>query len=268
MIRVKCPNTACGKMLRVEDKHAGKRGKCPVCGQVLLAPTAQGPAATTAPAICTAPPAPSLPSHPSDDATTIANPSNTAPSPEAEAGPIARPQRMYSALYYFGYNGGLLGAAIVAASAAGSRTANELYAAIGYWLCLAWSIVVFSHFWYTAWAAIQDGHTSPTPGRAVGFLFVPFLNIFWAFRAIGGYPRQYEAYCQRHSVDATPPSEVAFTLIPVLLPLALLLGLVIPVLGILLAAISLVLFNVVISKVCRAVNVLVTLEGVRTQGRT
>ena len=44
-IEFKCP---CGKQLRIDDKYAGKRGKCPGCGRVLVIPDVAGGAATDA----------------------------------------------------------------------------------------------------------------------------------------------------------------------------------------------------------------------------
>lgn len=46
-ITIKCE---CGKVLKVADEHAGKRGKCPACGAVLTIPSSgQEEAATAAP---------------------------------------------------------------------------------------------------------------------------------------------------------------------------------------------------------------------------
>ena len=45
-IAVKC---ACGKALRVKDEHAGKRGKCPACGQVFVIPSGGSPQAARDP---------------------------------------------------------------------------------------------------------------------------------------------------------------------------------------------------------------------------
>src|ERR1700681_1097261 len=53
--------------------------------------------------------------------------------------------------------------------------ASELYVAAA--IPLLFSGVVFSVLIYTMWAAIQDGHVRTTPGRAVGFLFIPIYSI-------------------------------------------------------------------------------------------
>ena len=52
MIKVKCPNAACGKVLTVKDEYAGKKGKCPDCGKELLIPKA----GTSPPAAGSSPP--------------------------------------------------------------------------------------------------------------------------------------------------------------------------------------------------------------------
>lgn len=50
---------------------------------------------------------------------------------------------------------------------------------------------------YRAWCAIQDMEGVPprtTPGKAVGFLFIPFFNLYWMFVAIYGLAQDYNSY--------------------------------------------------------------------------
>jgi hypothetical protein len=51
---------------------------------------------------------------------------------------------------------------------------------------------------YKAWAVIQDGHASTTPEKAVGFIFIPFYNFYWIFKAWHGLARDYNRYIGRH----------------------------------------------------------------------
>ena len=44
------------------------------------------------------------------------------------------------------------------------------------------------------WAAIQDGYARTTPGKAIGFMFIPFFNIYWMFQAIWGYSKDYNNF--------------------------------------------------------------------------
>ena len=55
---------------------------------------------------------------------------------------------------------------------------------------------------YKSWNVIEDGVTPVTAVKAIGFLFIPFFNIYWFFRVWGGYPVQYNNYLERHRLSA------------------------------------------------------------------
>jgi hypothetical protein len=69
---------------------------------------------------------------------------------------------------------------------------------------LTFRAVVFCKWLYRVWSAIQDDHSRITPGRAVGLLFVPFFNFYWAFRAIAGIPGEYNAFVARRALVGAP----------------------------------------------------------------
>ena len=56
---------------------------------------------------------------------------------------------------------------------------------------MLFGVVVQSVFLYKIWAAIQGVHARTTPGRAVGFMFIPFYNLYWVFQAVGGWAPDY-----------------------------------------------------------------------------
>jgi len=56
--------------------------------------------------------------------------------------------------------------------------------------------------WYKSWAAIQDGHARTTPGKAIGFLFIPLFDFYWIFQAVWGLSKDFNAYLQRNSIPA------------------------------------------------------------------
>ena len=60
---------------------------------------------------------------------------------------------------------------------------------------------------YRFWQIIQDGFASTTPGKAVGFLFIPFFNFYWFFRAYFGLAKDQNRYIARH-FDSKPGVEV------------------------------------------------------------
>lgn len=68
------------------------------------------------------------------------------------------------------------------------------------WAPLLLSIIVTWILVYKAWAAIQDGRARTTPGKALGFLFIPIFNIYWLFVAIGGWGTEFNAFADRQRV--------------------------------------------------------------------
>ncbi len=57
---------------------------------------------------------------------------------------------------------------------------------------------------YRAWYALQDGHARTTPGKAVGFMFIPFYNFYWMFVAGYGWSQDYNLFTQRHNQTDAP----------------------------------------------------------------
>jgi hypothetical protein len=68
-------------------------------------------------------------------------------------------------------------------------------------------IACYSVLLYRAWALIQDGRLRPTPGRAVGFLFIPFFNTYWFFVAVFGLARALNRCVRRYDLDAPTASQ-------------------------------------------------------------
>lgn len=86
---------------------------------------------------------------------------------------------------------------------------NDLF--MWYWICLAGSLVTFGLsaiasmvlfyiLLYRNWQLIQDGYARTTPGKAVGFLFIPFFNFYWIFEAFPGLVKDTNTYIQRHGL--------------------------------------------------------------------
>jgi hypothetical protein len=96
-------------------------------------------------------------------------------------------------------------------------------------------------FIYKMYKALDDGVTRPTPGAAVGFLFIPLFSIVWYFIVWGKFPGQYNQYIQRHQIRAQPLGAGLYVC-------ALVLGFI-PLVG-------LVLWPIVFGKTTGAVNAL------------
>jgi len=54
---------------------------------------------------------------------------------------------------------------------------------------------------YRCWNSIQDLPARTTPGKAVGFLFIPFFNLYWIFVANYGLAQDLEPYCQQRGIE-------------------------------------------------------------------
>ncbi len=60
---------------------------------------------------------------------------------------------------------------------------------------------------YRFWNQIQDGHQRTSPGKAIGFLFIPFFNLYWVFVAVQGLSMDLNAYLRRYGVNVPAVSE-------------------------------------------------------------
>jgi|SRR5260370_22255890 len=120
-------------------------------------------------------------------------------------------------------------------------------------LPLIFSIVVYMMFIYRMWAAIQDGHARMTPGKAVGFMFIPLFNFYWIFQAFQGFAEDYNQYLARRQLNLPRLDEQLFLYYPIAI-----LCTIVPFVGGLAALAGIVLLVLIISKTCDAVNALAT----------
>jgi len=120
-------------------------------------------------------------------------------------------------------------------------------------LPLIFSVVVYSMFIYRMWAAIQDGYARTTPGKAVGFIFIPFFNFYWIFQVFQGFAEDYNRYLARRQLNLPRLDEQLFLYYPIAI-----LCTIVPFVGGLAALAGIVLLVLIISKTCDAVNALAT----------
>ena len=144
----------------------------------------------------------------------------------------------------------LIAVAINAASAAGQE--GRPPAATGALTALAWLAIIYGAIvglvlLYKMWAAIQPAST--TPGKAVGFLFIPFFNFYWIFRAYWYWAKDYNALRTSRNLQAPPaPEGLALTLC------ILTLCSIIPCLGVLCGLVNIVLMALFFSKGIDGIN--------------
>lgn len=96
---------------------------------------------------------------------------------------------------------------------------------------------------YKMWQSIQDGSPRMSPGKAVGFSFIPFFNVYWIFQVYGGFATDYNRYIKEKNRHAPELSR----------------GLMIAMVIFMLVSIPIVNWIVqamAISKICDSVNAL------------
>lgn len=102
---------------------------------------------------------------------------------------------------------------------------------------------------YKAWAAIQDGHARTTPGKAIGFLFIPFFDFYWLFQAIWGLAKDFNAYLQRRSIPSPHLPEGIFLAYCILCFVGW-----IPIVGLVVGMVNYIFALIMVSGLCDAIN--------------
>jgi hypothetical protein len=69
---------------------------------------------------------------------------------------------------------------------------------------------------YLMWRAIQDGRPRTSPGKALGFLFIPFFNLYWFFQVTWGFARDFNAHLDRQGLRTRRLSEGLLLAYPIL----------------------------------------------------
>lgn len=143
--------------------------------------------------------------------------------------------------------GGSVGGGIMQAIGSSSSHLTELL--FFAWIpslvsAITWMVVV-----YKMWSAIQGEHARTTPGKAVGFLFIPFFNIYWFWVVFVGFAQDFNKYIQAKNPNATPLNINLFMAQVILFYCA-----VIPFVGILAVLAAVIISWINLMKICDGVN--------------
>jgi hypothetical protein len=76
------------------------------------------------------------------------------------------------------------------ALASGYRSDREVWMLLSL-IPLIPMVVFHSLILHRGWKSVQDGAAKETPGRAVGFCFIPFFNFYWNFVAHVGLMKEF-----------------------------------------------------------------------------
>ena len=122
-----------------------------------------------------------------------------------------------------------------------------------------YAFVVLAILVYRMWTVIPPDLARTTPGKAVGFLFIPVFNLYWWFVALWGWAQDWNAYAAASEGRFHRTSEALPLGIAIFGALGGSIGTIAgfagaPWLGTLLAAPNYVLIPVFIYEVCDLVN--------------
>jgi len=149
--------------------------------------------------------------------------------------------------------GWVLGYALIVAAVLARNPGVSIGLGLFSMLPFVYTAVVFYVLWYKAWQSVQDGHVRTTPCRAVGFMFIPFFNLYWQFRAIWGFARDYNAFVVRHRISAPDLNEGLFLAFCILSVASFLIGWV-PFVGYVIVLALMVLIVIILNAVVDGVN--------------
>ncbi|MEM1084014.1 MAG: GYF domain-containing protein [Verrucomicrobiota bacterium] len=165
---------------------------------------------------------------------------------------------LFAILYAFGAIGFCVGYGIFIASmiTAGNNGEPESTAAMAGGGILALSMIPFligtimgMIYLYRAWVLLQPHTQHSTPGKAVGFLFIPFYNLYWMFVAYWRWSQEWNRLVAMNPAHPQAPraNEGLFLTYCILQIAAVLFGILalIPIV---------VVFLIMMKSVCSAVN--------------
>jgi predicted Zn finger-like uncharacterized protein len=235
-MKTQCPN--CKARFNTNDASVGKQAKCPKCAKPFIiepfietpaSPAERGEPVAAEPAVKS--PEPAAPSakspEPVDTPVKIVAPAEP-PAPVAPqvkiAAPIAPPAisaepakeekpeskavsktALSKTVFVYCWTGvriiagvlGALGLMLAIRKEEHSILIATFAAADVFLIC---SAAIEMLLFYKMWAAIQDDKASISPAKAVGFLFIPVFNIYWALLMVTGFAEDYNAFIQRRTI--------------------------------------------------------------------
>jgi predicted Zn finger-like uncharacterized protein len=247
-MKTQCPN--CKARFNTNDVSVGKQAKCPKCAKPFtiepfietpvvveppvkspepVAPPAKSPEPVAPPAKIAEPiepPAPIAPPAISVEPAKFASLSGRSGGEKPESKAVSKstsdetsPQSSGTALsktvFVYCWTGvrivaGILGALglMLAIRKEDYSTLIATFAAANVFLIC--SVAIEMLLFYKMWAAIQDDKTSISPAKAVGFLFIPVFNIYWALLMVTGFAEDYNAFIQRRAIKTKDLSLTLF----------------------------------------------------------
>ena len=110
---------------------------------------------------------------------------------------------------------------------------------------------------YRSWLILQPGNPTSTPGKAVGFLFIPFFNLYWMFIAYWKWSVDYTRITSQYpGLQAAPKVSSGLFLTGCILFIVS----NVPIISIFAAPVSLIIELIMAKQTCNAVNFMASLR--------
>jgi hypothetical protein len=118
---------------------------------------------------------------------------------------------------------------------------------------LIWTVIYGAIILHRSWRTLQGSTARTTPGKAVGFLFIPFFGLYWVFQAYYGWAKDYNQHLCNQGLDRPDrrASEGLFLATCILMVCG-----IIPLLGIVAQLVGLIFGLITFSQMVRGLNYL------------
>ena len=130
------------------------------------------------------------------------------PPPPLSGPPPASPEAVIGPANHRRANFGVLTAAIVLGggvvlwdAVSVNDVGDDFTPLVGLMLCVfAASLLTWALYHYHLWRLLPASFAETTPGKAVGYLFIPFFNCYWVFRSYLGVNRGLNRLADAHNL--------------------------------------------------------------------
>lgn len=122
-----------------------------------------------------------------------------------------------------------------------------------------YAFIVFIVLVYRMWKIVPSEFARTTPGKAVGFLFIPIFDLYWMFPTIWGWTKDFNSFLRQRQIDSQYASESLGLAVAIFWLIRWTIGTItgfagIPVVGVVLDLPNFILTPLFIYKVCTVLN--------------
>lgn len=133
-------------------------------------------------------------------------------------------------------------------AATGESTFSILFLVAGY-ISIMYAVIYGYIALFRSWSIIQGRTARTTPGRAVGFNFIPFYNFYWVFVAVKGLAEDINSLFDQANINVKRINVGLSLWACILFILS-----IIPVIGVITLLISTILYTILVYQWAEAVN--------------